>query len=305
MIYFTATELEIKENKVQVATLKTVMGQDCRSVLAGLKVCVPEGQVLTCQMILDALEKHFVAKRNVLYERFMFNAAEQQPHETVTQFLERLRQLASTCKFRYTALEEEMIRDRLVMGSRDQGARVRLFREEECTLNKAFDTLKISEATTHQLKMMTNGEQSLQEVNFVKIKPAKNQGRHQQKLKGKWKGRPDSSKNSAKNSNACKYCVLKHKKSRDNCPAYGKECSKCKRKHHFAKVCKTTSEQVHAGDDVAELSSEEDSTFTLEEVKLLSDTQEKNIFVRVEVGDRNDKKINDPTPTTCLHRLMG
>ena len=86
--------------------------------------------------------------------------------------MERLRKLASTCKFGDQRMEEEMIIDRLVMGCRDQGARARLFREDECSLNKAFDTLKISEATTQQLKVITGNDQPPQEVNFAKPKHA-------------------------------------------------------------------------------------------------------------------------------------
>lgn len=40
----------------------------------------------------------------------------------------------------------------LVLGCRDKGARARLFRERDCDLKKALETLQISEATQEQLK---------------------------------------------------------------------------------------------------------------------------------------------------------
>ena len=39
----------------------------------------------------------------------------------------------------------------------------------------------------------------------------------------------------------CKYCGDTH--AAGNCPAYGKTCSKCKKKNHLAEVCQFTSKQ--------------------------------------------------------------
>ena len=45
-----------------------------------------------------------------------------------------------------------MVRDRLVLGCKDSAARARLFREENCDLKRAVESLRISEATSEQLK---------------------------------------------------------------------------------------------------------------------------------------------------------
>lgn len=36
----------------------------------------------------------------------------------------------------------------------------------------------------------------------------------------------------------CKYCGRKHERSRDKCVAFGKECTKCGKANHLAKVCR-------------------------------------------------------------------
>ena len=36
--YIVATEIDQKDNKIIVATLKTLMGEECRKTLAGLKL---------------------------------------------------------------------------------------------------------------------------------------------------------------------------------------------------------------------------------------------------------------------------
>lgn len=304
--YCIATELDKKDAKIQVATLKTVMGQDCRTVLSGLKLSADD--MKDVNQILSSLRDHFVMKRNVLYERYMFHSAEQQPQETVTQFMERLRKLASTCKFGDQRMEEEMIRDRLVMGCRDQGARTRLFREDECSLKKAFDTLKISEATTMQLKVITGNDQPPQEVNFAK--PKRVTGRHptNQSTTSKQQYNKQQRQNYTPKgyTNRCYYCGGKHNPGRNNCPAYGKECSRCKKMNHFTKVCMARTENLHAGEqeqcdaETAEMSGSDESNFSLEVddeyVGILKGQKGRKIMVPVEM---KVKKNNQTQIVQC------
>ena len=49
-------------------------------------------------------------------------------------------------------MNDEMLRDRLVLGCRDKGAKARLFRETDYSLKKALEALQISEAAQEQLK---------------------------------------------------------------------------------------------------------------------------------------------------------
>ena len=79
-----------KSHQVQVATLKTVMGMECKQVLNRLDL-IPE-ELGKTSTILDKLELHFAPERNILYERYLFHSAEQQPHD-------------------------DMLHDRLVLGS--------------------------------------------------------------------------------------------------------------------------------------------------------------------------------------------
>ena len=88
------------------------------------------------------LETHFAPERNI-------HSAEQQPNETIDQYVLRLRHLAESCKF--AALHDDMLRDRLVLGARDKACRARLFREKECNLAKAIESFQINEATLEQL----------------------------------------------------------------------------------------------------------------------------------------------------------
>ena len=147
--YATAAELSGKEPAVQAATLKTIMGKQCKQILNRLGLTTEELQ--STDSILTKLEAHFAPARNILFERYRSHSAEQQPTETVDQFLIRLKHLAESCAF--SNLQDEMVRDRLVLGCQDHEARARLFREKEC---KVIEILRVSEVTWQQLKHISD-----------------------------------------------------------------------------------------------------------------------------------------------------
>lgn len=66
----------------------------------------------------------------------------------------------------------------------------------------------------------------------------------------------------------CKFCGYKHWYGR--CPAFGKECSKCNKRNHFAKVCKA--ERKRPLDVLEERKSEEeeDEEYGMEELQVSS-----------------------------------
>ena len=162
----------------------------------------------------------------LLYERYMyiFHTADQQPNETVDQYvIIRLRQLAEKCKF--TQLETEMIRDRLVLGTKDKATRARLFREKECDMKRAIESPRISELTQEQLKKI---DVPLDTVSYVKKhrssehRKSKDQSSNGRKQHNKNKTKHKDDKQSHK-VQTCKYCGASHERNGDKCPAYGKK----------------------------------------------------------------------------------
>ena len=108
--YEVATGLDQKGQAIRVATFRSVMGKDCLQIFLNLNFGDEE---ITITSSLSALEDYFLPKRNVVYERYVFNSCIQTPEETVDGYVNRLRKLASSCLF--GTLTEEMIRDRLVV----------------------------------------------------------------------------------------------------------------------------------------------------------------------------------------------
>ena len=263
--FATATELTNKDDEIQAATLKTVMGKECRQILSRLELSNADKK--RPNKILEKLEEYFAPTRNVLYERYLFHAAQQQCNETVDQFMIRLRHLAETCKF--GALHDEMLRDRLVLGCRDKGARARLFREKDCSLKKALEALQISEATQEQLKDM-GGEDTPNTVNAVNS-GAKDSGKR---------------RHFRKSYPTCKYCGGQHEAVRAQCPAYGKNCHKCGKANHFHTVCLQGKPQAKAPRPIAaihelpvETSESEDEIYAIEQVGAVKHKRKGQFFV--------------------------
>ena len=140
--YEVATGIDKKNNKIRLATLLSVMGKECHQLQRHLHM--PTADRDDSKKVLDALQTHFEPTRNVIYERFVFNDCKQSQCETVDQFIAKLRKLADTCDF--GELRDELVRDRLVTGTKDLGAQARMLREPKLTLNKAIDMCRASEA---------------------------------------------------------------------------------------------------------------------------------------------------------------
>ena len=208
--YKIATELEKKPKPVILKTLKIVLGRETYQIAKNL----PVADRTDPDSFLQALTQHFEPQRNIIFERYLFNSANQED-ENIDQYLNRLRKLASTCA--YGALCDELIRDRLVIGIKSHEVRKRLLREKALTLNTALDIIRAAETTSDQMKKI-DGEIE------TSVHAVKNKGK-----KPDFKQRVETVKQ-------CKYCGTNHNVRQ--CPAYGKKCSKCNMKSHFAKMCR-------------------------------------------------------------------
>ena len=85
--YLVATELDKKDPSIRVATFLTVMGKECYEVYQNLPLT--DEQRKSRQQILASLGAHFDPKRNVVYERFMFNSCKHEPKENTDTFMNR------------------------------------------------------------------------------------------------------------------------------------------------------------------------------------------------------------------------
>ena len=85
--------------------------------------------------VLWKLDEHFKVRQNTIFERARFNRRYQQERESAEAYITELYRLSENCK--YGDLRDEMIRDRLVVGIRNQALSQQLQMDPELTLERA------------------------------------------------------------------------------------------------------------------------------------------------------------------------
>ena len=90
--------------------------------------------------MLENFDQVFQVRKNITIQRARFNSRHQQEGETSEQHITALYHLVETCN--YASLKEEMIRDCLVVGIRDQSLCERLQMDAALMLEKAKTTIR-------------------------------------------------------------------------------------------------------------------------------------------------------------------
>ena len=151
--YEVASRLVKQPKEERTATLLTCIGADALEIVDGLNFA-NEDERKDVDVVLEKLEVFCVGKTNEISERYQFNERDQESGESIDSYVAALRTLAKTCN--YGSLLDSLIRDRIVVGIKDNGTRKRLLQEAKLTLNKCIDICRSSEATAAQLQAMGN-----------------------------------------------------------------------------------------------------------------------------------------------------
>ena len=214
-IFMTATGTDAKIDEVKSATLLHFAGPEA------LEICntftwTEEGDKKKIDKILEKFEEYCTPRKNITWERHIFNTRAQQPGENIDQYSTDLRKKASSCEF---GTLRDSLRDRFVCWIRDDRTRSRLLKEADLTLARVIDKCRADEITASQIKVLANPS----------IKPTEPElGLQLVKSKNRATRRIQQSR----------WCGEDHRQGQ--CPAFGKYCDKCGKRNHFARVCKST-----------------------------------------------------------------
>lgn len=166
----------------------------------------------TVDDIVNKFDTFIIGEKNVAFERYKFNKRSQKEGETFDIFHSDLLCLVKTCEF-CNNCRDSLIRDRIVIGTNDAQLQKELLKMRNLTLKQCIDMCRAYEnATKHNNQMMPELVNKIQR---------------------------EQKKKYPTNEAKCRYCGTKHTFKKEKCPAYGKECSKCKKMNHFAIACKT------------------------------------------------------------------
>ncbi|XP_028394385.1 uncharacterized protein K02A2.6-like [Dendronephthya gigantea] len=221
--YEVITNLAERDQKYRVATFITCIGPEAMEIHNGLPFRNDEErQDIT--KIIELWNNYCIGKTNPIYERYKFHNRFQQQGETIDTYATVIRTLADRCKF--GALKEELVRDRIVCGIRDNTLQKKLLQETSLTLEKCLNICRAAEAANNQQKQISHNTSESTHALKPKGKPQFNSQR-KPKLPC-----PD-----------CKYCGRRHERKKEKCPAYNKTCNNCSMKHHFSSVCQQPKRQ--------------------------------------------------------------
>lgn len=210
-------------------------------------------------------------------DRHAFNTANQGPSKSIQAYVSTLKILGKKCEF--GALRDELIRDRIVCGIRNETLRKQQLGEEKLTLDLAISMCKLHEQSEKSSKELR------QDTEVCSIQRAR-----------------------------CSNCNGQHSLDRSKCFALNKICNNCGKLNHFAKCCRsapvqatarrTTQRQYgrRANDRVNELITESDSqevdTFYCDTI--LTTAQKGEIFATLAMRNANGQlKVKVDTGAKC------
>lgn len=224
--YAIITNLERQTPKYQVALLLHVMGDQALKAYNGFQFDTTEDN-RTIDEIIAKFDTFAVGEVNETYERYVFNRREQNEGESFENFISSLRTLIKSCRYCNGCINS-MLRDRIVLGVRDNTTQQMLLRERDLTLEKAINICKAAETATAHSKTYRMEHDTVNKLTAHK--------RHESSASQQ--AGKQTKPNTARESKLCKFCGYNHVLQKEKCPAWGKLCKNCSGRNHFAKQCK-------------------------------------------------------------------
>lgn len=172
--YALATELSKKAANIQKATLMAVIGK--KAAVEIDEMTLTEAQSASPEAILEALEEHLIPKKDVRLERAEFNTISQQEGEKIEDFVKRMRKQAKKCGYNANQ-QEEMIKDRLIIGILDHAMRKKLLKAGDLTVDnmvaKVKENQEIEDLASKYEKMSTKPSSSQEATEAYKVTATK------------------------------------------------------------------------------------------------------------------------------------
>ena len=150
-----ATGVDKQDGVVRVSTLLSIIGEDGVKTFDTFTWAEGESED-NIDHVLKKFDEHCEPRTQVIYERYRFNNRKQEQGENVSTYLTELRTIARNCDHE-SITPDEILRDRLVLGIRDDKVRERLLRTDGLSLKKAVEIVKAAEQTQQQVKNNDRG----------------------------------------------------------------------------------------------------------------------------------------------------
>ncbi|XP_052778759.1 uncharacterized protein K02A2.6-like [Mya arenaria] len=278
-----AGPLKDKTEEEKVAFLLIWVGEKGQDVSQSWTLTNEEQKQL--DTYFTKFKKHVQPKLNPVFARFQFNN-ERQGEDSIEQFVTRLKLKITECRYQENTVDE-MIRDRIVFGISNQKLREKLINEgETLTLERAIQLSQNFEYCKQQMNILN--ARSPQDVNYVNSR-----GRGRGHGRRPEMPRAQNSPQNRRKEPTCGKCGTIHNQSdRRKCPAYGKQCIRCKKYNHWKIVCRSKKDVHQVTNNVSQMSvhdnsEEEDSwmdNYFLDTVSHTQSSAPDRAFVNLRIG---------------------
>lgn len=263
-IYLIATEVNKKDEKVQIAQLLHFGGADLQKIYSTFKISSADKDKIA--PVIEKFNNYFSPRQNLTFLRYKFFTSKQAENKSLEEFITDLKKQAQSCEF--GELCDELIKLMLICGTNNSEIRHKLLQEEDADLEKAVQLSAIIEQSKVQAHKMSRPTQESEtgSVDRVVVKrtfaeprvPFRPRGRSTSRdyrdTRNRSKTRGYSTGTSKQITN-CTRCGYSHQIN--ECPAFNKKCECCKKFNHFANVCKNRSVNSLTYNESAEVENKE------------------------------------------------
>ena len=141
--FASASGLDKEEDARRISTLLYCLGEEADDVLNSTNISAEDAKKY--DKVIGKFDEYFQVRKNVIYERARFNRRDQLEGESAEEYITALYALVRTCDYKADQ-QDEMLRDRLVVGIRDKAVSDKLQLEAGLTLESAKKTIRQREA---------------------------------------------------------------------------------------------------------------------------------------------------------------
>ena len=275
--YLTATEYDSKSNKVQTSLFLTCIGEQGREIYETFEFPNADDK-LKLKPVIEKFENYCNPRANTTIMRHKFFTHRQSEGQDFKTFVTELKTLSAECDF--STLRDSLIKDMIICGVSDNQLRERMLREPAINLQKAVELGHSSEQTKLHTKELQLNQSKIDKINRQRDTPRSGVARRTDNRTNSDHNQPNDREIKPK-INHCKFCAGSHPWGK--CPAYGKQCNRCKRKNHYAKCCPKSVDTMY-NDNVEEESSPEDG-FEFDTILAANDTPEADLDTSVNAID--------------------
>jgi len=226
-----------RPSEFQVSLFRIAIGPDAVNVLEAQPTPTDGDTELArdnVDTLIKMMDKFVLGQVNPTFERHLLRQRVQKPGESIETFVTDLKTMIRLCEVPDN-FTDELIKDQIIHGIRDNALRERLLEVHGLKLTQCIDMCKAAEAASSHVKSMKSHTQDSEtEVSHVKARQKRPKVRSHLRHKS-----PVPSPSNGHCHPECKFCGLKHRMVKSQCPAWGKACGTCGEMNHFARKCDT------------------------------------------------------------------